>query len=59
MSRTEKDGKIITLADEYNGKRLNSPNDLVVKSDGSIYFTEKLWFKASPFKGIINKNFHY
>ncbi|NEP87605.1 MAG: SMP-30/gluconolactonase/LRE family protein [Okeania sp. SIO2C2] len=40
VSRTEKDGKIITLADEYNGKRLNSPNDLVVKSDGSIYFTD-------------------
>ena len=40
ISRTEKDGKIITLADEYNGKRLNSPNDLVVKSDGSIYFTD-------------------
>lgn len=40
ISRTEKDGKIITLADRYQGKRLNSPNDLVVKSDGSIYFTD-------------------
>jgi len=40
VSRTEKDGKIITLADKYEGKRLNSPNDLVVKSDGSIYFTD-------------------
>ncbi|MDJ0517812.1 MAG: SMP-30/gluconolactonase/LRE family protein [Trichodesmium sp. MO_231.B1] len=40
VSRTEKDGKIVTLVDEYNGKRLNSPNDLVVKSDGSIYFTD-------------------
>ncbi|NEP80171.1 MAG: SMP-30/gluconolactonase/LRE family protein [Okeania sp. SIO3B3] len=40
VSRTEKDGKIVTLADKYNGKRLNSPNDLVVKSDGSIYFTD-------------------
>lgn len=40
VSRTEKDGEIITLANEYNGKRLNSPNDLVVKSDGSIYFTD-------------------
>ncbi len=40
ISRTEKDGKIITLGDRYDGKRLNSPNDLAVKSDGSIYFTD-------------------
>ncbi|MEG4107964.1 SMP-30/gluconolactonase/LRE family protein [Microcoleus sp. S13_C5] len=40
VSRTEKDGKVSTLADRYEGKRLNSPNDLVVKSDGSIYFTD-------------------
>lgn len=40
VSRTEKDGKIVTLVQEYQGKRLNSPNDLVVKSDGSIYFTD-------------------
>ncbi|MGL5074587.1 MAG: SMP-30/gluconolactonase/LRE family protein, partial [Waterburya sp.] len=40
VSRTEKDGKIVTLASHYQGKRLNSPNDLAVKSDGSIYFTD-------------------
>jgi gluconolactonase len=40
VSRTEKDGKVIALADRYEGKKLNSPNDLVVKSDGSIYFTD-------------------
>ncbi|MEC4819500.1 MAG: SMP-30/gluconolactonase/LRE family protein, partial [Scytonema sp. PMC 1069.18] len=40
VSRTEKDGKIVTLASQYEGKRLNSPNDLVVRSDGSIYFTD-------------------
>ncbi len=40
VSRTEKDGRVITLASQYEGKRLNSPNDLVVKSDGSIYFTD-------------------
>ncbi|MGL5063560.1 MAG: SMP-30/gluconolactonase/LRE family protein [Microcoleus sp.] len=40
LSRTEKDGKVVTLADKYEGKRLNSPNDLAVKSDGSIYFTD-------------------
>jgi len=34
------DGKFVTLADKYDGKRLNSPNDLAIKSDGSIYFTD-------------------
>jgi gluconolactonase len=33
-------GKFVTLADKYDGKRLNSPNDLVVKSNGDIYFTD-------------------
>ena len=40
VSRTEPDGSITTLADNYAGNRLNSPNDLVVKSDGSIWFTD-------------------
>lgn len=40
VSRTEKDGRVVTLADKFEGKRLNSPNDLVVKSDGAIYFTD-------------------
>lgn len=40
VSRTDKNGKIVTLAHQYEGKRLNSPNDLAVKSDGSIYFTD-------------------
>ena len=40
ITRLEKDGSRTTLADKYEGKRLNSPNDLVVKSDGAIYFTE-------------------
>ena len=38
--RTEHDGTITTIADRYDGKRLNSPNDIVVKSDGSIWFTD-------------------
>jgi gluconolactonase len=40
VSRTEKDGTVVTLASQFEGKRLNSPNDLLVKSDGSIYFTD-------------------
>ncbi|MDR1745573.1 MAG: SMP-30/gluconolactonase/LRE family protein, partial [Planctomycetota bacterium] len=40
ISRTEKDGKVAVLVDKYDGKRLNSPNDLVVKSDGTIWFSD-------------------
>ena len=40
VTRTEYDGKITVLADNFNGKRLNSPNDIVCKSDGSIWFTD-------------------
>ncbi|MBX6328302.1 MAG: SMP-30/gluconolactonase/LRE family protein [Pseudolabrys sp.] len=38
--RTEYDGAITVICDRFNGKRLNSPNDVVVKSDGSIWFTD-------------------
>lgn len=40
VSRTEADGRVVTLADRFEGKRLNSPNDVVVRSDGAIYFTD-------------------
>ena len=40
ISLTKKNGEIVTLASHYQEKRLNSPNDLAVKSDGSIYFTD-------------------
>jgi gluconolactonase len=40
VTRTETDGTIKVLAETYQGKRLNSPNDIVVRSDGSIYFTD-------------------
>jgi gluconolactonase len=40
VSRIEKDGSVTNLADRYQGKRLNSPNDLVYKSDGAVYFTD-------------------
>jgi gluconolactonase len=38
--RTERDGKITVLADRFEGQRLNSPNDLAVKSDGTIWFSD-------------------
>lgn len=40
VTRTEYDGAITVLMDRHDGKRLNSPNDVVVKSDGSIWFTD-------------------
>lgn len=40
LSRTEADGQVIALAESFNGRRLNSPNDVVVKSDGGIWFTD-------------------
>jgi len=40
VTRTEKDGSITVLADRFQGKKLNSPNDVVVKSDGAVYFTD-------------------
>lgn len=40
IERTEHDGSVTVLVGQYRGKRLNSPNDLVVKSDGTIWFTD-------------------
>jgi gluconolactonase len=40
ISRTEPDGRVVTLVDSFRGKRLNSPNDIVCKSDGSLWFTD-------------------
>jgi len=51
VSRTEHDGTVITLADRWNGKRLNSPNDVVVKSDGSIWFTDPAYGIDSDYEG--------
>ena len=43
ITRTEKNGKLTVLADSFEGKRLNAPNDIVVKSDNSIWFTDPLF----------------
>jgi gluconolactonase len=40
VTRLEKNGVLTVLADRYQGKRLNSPNDLVYRSDGALYFTD-------------------
>lgn len=51
VTRTEYDGSITVLADEYDGKRLNSPNDVVVKSDGSIWFTDPVFGILGNYEG--------
>jgi len=51
ISRIEPDGSRTVLADKYQGKRLNSPNDLVVKSDGSIWFTDPTYGIDSDYEG--------
>lgn len=52
VSRTESDGTVVTIADKYNGKKLNSPNDVVVKSDGSIYFTDPPYGLSAEFGNL-------
>lgn len=49
--RTEPDGSITVIADAYNGKPLNSPNDVVVKSDGTIWFTDPDYGILSNYEG--------
>jgi len=51
VTRTEHDGTITTIADSYQNKRLNSPNDVVVKSDGSIWFTDPTYGILSDYEG--------
>ena len=49
--RTEHDGRLTLIADQYNGKRLNSPNDVVVRSDGSIWFTDPPYGILTDYEG--------
>jgi gluconolactonase len=51
VTRTEPDGRITVIADSYEGKRLNSPNDLVVAGDGSIWFTDPTYGIHSDYEG--------
>ena len=51
VTRTEHDGSITVIADQHDGKRLNSPNDVVVKSDGSIWFTDPPYGIDSDYEG--------
>jgi gluconolactonase len=48
VTRTEKDGKITILADKWNGKKLNSPNDLTTDAKGRVYFTDPRYVGDEP-----------
>jgi len=51
VTRTEHDGSVTVIADRYQGKRFNSPNDVVVRSDGSIWFTDPSYGIDSDYEG--------
>lgn len=51
VTRTEHNGSITVLADQFHGKRLNSPNDVVVKSDGSIWFSDPAYGIMMDYEG--------
>ncbi len=51
VTRTEHDGTVTILADSYQGKRFSSPNDVVVKSDGSIWFTDPHYGIMTDYEG--------
>jgi gluconolactonase len=52
VTRTELDGSITVIADKYNGKKLNSPNDAAVASDGSIWFTDPVYGIGGYYEGV-------
>jgi len=56
VTRTEKDGKITVLAESFEGRRLNAPNDVVVKSDDSIWFTDPLFGINGEWEGARAKS---
>jgi gluconolactonase len=51
VTRTEADGSVTVLADAYDGKRLNSPNDVVERADGSVWFTDPAYGIDSDYEG--------
>ncbi|WP_226502586.1 MULTISPECIES: SMP-30/gluconolactonase/LRE family protein [Pseudomonas] len=52
VTRTEADGSITVLADQFQGKRLNSPNDVVVHRDGAVWFTDPTYGILSDYEGF-------
>jgi gluconolactonase len=55
VTRTEYDGSLTVLMDRWQGKRLNSPNDVVVKSDGSVWFTDPPFGINTHYEGAVEQ----
>ncbi|WP_339646822.1 SMP-30/gluconolactonase/LRE family protein [Jannaschia helgolandensis] len=55
VTRTELDGTLTVIADTFDGKRLNSPNDVVVKSDGTIWFTDPHYGIMTNYEGFASE----
>jgi gluconolactonase len=55
VTRTELDGTITVIADSYNGKKLNSPNDAVVASNGSIWFTDPTYGVRGRYESVLGE----
>lgn len=53
ISRTEHSGRVVTLADGFDGKRFNSPNDIVCQSNGAIWFTDPPFQLTNDYEGRI------
>jgi gluconolactonase len=53
VTRTEYDGTVTVLADRYKGKKFNSPNDVVVTSDGAIWFTDPTYGLDTDYEGAV------
>lgn len=51
VTRTELDGSITVLADSYQGKKLNAPNDVIVRSDGTVWFTDPTYGILADYEG--------
>ena len=59
VSRQRTDGKVEVLVDRYEGKRFNSPNDIVVKSDGTVWFTDPTYGLEGRLKEQATNNVYY
>ena len=58
VTRTEPDGSMTVIADRFEGKKLNSPNDVVVKSDDSVWFTDPEYGLWMSFPGLKREQVH-
>ena len=58
VTLTERDGSITVIADAFEGRRLNSPNDVVVRSDGSVWFTDPTYGLRECYPGAVSEQPH-